>query len=71
MAGPPPVRRPRRERGPDQGPQPPVMVALLVEDVGVDLLPQRAAGDPEQVGDLPAGECCRPRAQEELARLAV
>jgi len=48
-----------------------VPVALLVEDVGVDLLPQRAAGDPEQVGDLPAGERRRPRAEEELAGLAV
>jgi hypothetical protein len=68
---PPPVRRARREGGADEGTQPPVLLALLVEDVGVDLRAQRARGHAEQVRDLPPGERRRPRPQEELHGLPV
>src|SRR6266516_1650140 len=67
----PSVRRPRADRRPDQGPQPAVPGAGEIQDVRVDLLTQPSAGDAEYVGDLPARECSRLRAQEELAGLAV
>ncbi len=67
----PPVSRAGRERGPDQGAQPPVPLPGGVQDVGVDLLPQSAAGHAEDLGDLPAGEGGLPGPQEELARLPV
>jgi len=51
--------------------QPAVPLPGLIEDVRVDLLPQPAAGDPEQLGDLAARERGLLGAQEELSRLAV
>src|SRR5580704_4615460 len=66
---PPPGRRAGRERRADQRPEPAVPVPGLVEDVGVDLLPQPAPGDAEQVRDLPAGERGLLGPQEELTRL--
>jgi hypothetical protein len=48
------------ERRADQGAQPPVPVAGLVEDVRVDLLAQPPARDAEQVGDLPPRKRRRP-----------
>ncbi len=68
---PPAVRGPGRERRADQGPQPAVLLPGLVEDVDVDLLAQPAAGDAEQIGDLPPGEGRVPGTQEELAGLPV
>ena len=61
----------RRERPADQGPQPPVTLALLIEDVGVNLLAQPPGRHAEQVGDLPARKRGRSRSQEELGRLAI
>ena len=68
---PPAIGGPRRERAADQGAQPPVVLALLIEDVRVDLLAQPPARHAEQVGDLAARKRRRPRSQEELGRLAV
>ncbi len=42
-----------------------------VQDVGLDLLGEPAAGDAEQLRDLLAGEPGLPGPQEELARLPV
>jgi len=52
----PAIRRAGGERGPDQGPQPPVLLAADVQDVSVDVLGQRAAGHAEELGDLAAGK---------------
>jgi acetyl-CoA C-acetyltransferase len=68
---PPPVRGPRGERRADQGTQPAVHLTGLVQDVRVDMLPQRPGSDPEEVSDLPPRERRRPRAQEELPRLPL
>ncbi len=45
--------------------------AVDVEDVAADLLVERPVVDPEDLGDLHAGEREAPAAQEELAGLAV
>jgi len=52
----PAIGRPRRERGAHQRPQAPVLLPGEVQDVGVDVLGQRAAGHAEELGDLAAGE---------------
>jgi hypothetical protein len=67
----PPVRRPRREERVEQVPQPPVVLAVDVQDVPVDLLAQRSGVDAEQFGDLLARERGRPVAEEELAGFSV
>ena len=67
----PPIRRARRERRPDQGPQPPVLFPAEVQDVGVDVLGQRPAGHTEELSDLAAGKRGLPRPQEELPGLVV
>src|SRR5579875_2995254 len=67
----PPLPRSRREGRADQRPQPPVPVTAEVQDVGVDHLPEPAAGDAEQIGDLTAGKTGLLRPQEELPRLAI
>ena len=46
-------------------------VAGEVQDVGVDLLGEPAAGDAEHLGDLAPGECGLPGPQEELAGFPV
>jgi hypothetical protein len=67
----PAIRRAGRERRADQGPQPPVLLPAEVQDVGVDVLGQRAAGHAEELGDLAAGEGGLPRPQEELPGVVV
>jgi len=46
----------RREGLPYQRPEPAVLLAALIQDVGVDVLPQRTSGYAEEVGQLPARE---------------
>ena len=53
---PPAFDRAGREERVDQPAQAPVVVAVDVEDVAADLLPQRAVVDPEDLGDLHPGE---------------
>ena len=52
----PAIGRARRERRAHQRPQPPVLLPGEVQDVGVDVLGQRAAGHAEELGDLAAGK---------------
>jgi hypothetical protein len=69
--GTPAVRGPGGEGVPDQRAQAAVLVAGEVQDVGVDVLIQRALSDTEELGDLPAGERRLPGPQEEVAGLLV
>jgi len=44
-----------------------VLVTGEVQDVGVDVVVERARRDAEELGDLPAGKRGLPGAQEEIA----
>ena len=49
----------------------PVLLPAEVQDVGVDVLGQRAGGHAEELGDLAAGERGLPRPQEELPGIVI
>ena len=68
---PPLLDRARGEGGVDESAQPPVVLAVDVEDVAADLLVERTVVDAEDLGDLQPRERERLRAQEELAGLPL